>query len=198
MRTIKPVPDRNHVGGAVWVLRCERRDVTAFQQVPNQRVRKRSHSKEPPKPEPGQSLPGCKSHQGIDRGEPKSYLHGGTFENRRYLLATRSMSVMAISRQLRDSRASSLAGSLRAFSKKAYEQRQDVCRPCVRRIYIRPTKTCLPQEVRLRQFQLTDRAGSSSSAQQRRRQFLQRAPPPNPRMQTRKGLSLGKTCRDRS
>jgi hypothetical protein len=31
-------------------------------------------------------------HRGIDRGEPKSYLHGGTFENRRYLLATRSMS----------------------------------------------------------------------------------------------------------
>ena len=39
-------------------------------------------------------------HRGIDRVEPKSYLHRGTFENRRYLLATRSMSVIAMFQQL--------------------------------------------------------------------------------------------------
>src|SRR5208282_2265957 len=91
----QPVPHRNHVGGAVWVLRCERRDVTAFQQAPNQRVRNRSHSKEPPlNPSHVNVFHRVQIHRGIDRGEPKSYLHGGTFENRRYLLATRSMSVI--------------------------------------------------------------------------------------------------------
>ena len=47
VRTIKQEPHRNHVGGAVWVLRCQRRDVTAFQQVPNQRIPKEKPLLEP-------------------------------------------------------------------------------------------------------------------------------------------------------
>jgi len=56
------------------------------------RVRKRSHSKEPPLNLSTSMSSRVQIRRGIDRREPKSYLHGGTFENRRYPLATRSMS----------------------------------------------------------------------------------------------------------